>query len=73
MICPQLKPCPFCGGEAGIRILISPTQGNLFEPTCKNTVCKKGWGMLGRLFNTVEEAVKAWNRRVGRINKEASA
>ena len=60
-----LKPCPFCGGEAGIRMLISPAQGKLFEPTCKNTVCKKGWGMLGRLFDTADEAVKAWNRRVG--------
>lgn len=63
-----LKPCPFCGGEAGIRMLISPAQGKLFEPTCKNTVCKKGWGMLGRLFDTAEEAVEAWNGKDERGN-----
>ena len=64
----ELKPCPFCGGEAGIRILISPAQWKLFEPTCKNTACKKGWGMLGRLFDTAEEAAEAWNGRKEQSN-----
>lgn len=52
----KLKPCPFCGGEAYIVKL-----NILFDPIivgCKNCGCSV------KRTNEVEEAVRAWNRRV---------
>ena len=55
----ELKPCPFCGGEAEIfeyknkRFVPSiQYRGGCFE--CGQTVC---------LENTREDAIKAWNTR----------
>ena len=54
-----LKPCPFCGGEAKITLLI----GN-YGVGC--TKCP------GAVFNcrrqTKEEAIEAWNRRTNNGN-----
>jgi len=50
----ELKPCPFCGGEAEVKFFL----GNYF------VACK---GCPGSTFPykgmTEEEAVEAWNRR----------
>jgi len=52
----KLKPCPFCGGEAKLNLLL----GN-YCVTC--TEC------MGAIFPargmTKEEAIEAWNRRAG--------
>ena len=48
---PELKPCPFCGGE--IRLF----DTGYFWWTCKGCgVCSKG-------YYSKEKAIEAWNRR----------
>jgi Lar family restriction alleviation protein len=50
----ELKPCPFCGGEAGVM-----RYHHIKGAYCFCTVCKV------RMPNamTREEAIEAWNRR----------
>ena len=50
----ELKPCPFCGGEAEI----THYDGDGYLPHC--TKCA---GMVETWFKHEEEAVEAWNRR----------
>lgn len=57
----ELKPCPFCGGEAildngGVRY-------GEYKYECKNNFCQASY-MLGAIFYTEFEARQAWNRRV---------
>ena len=51
----DLKPCPFCGGEAKIR----ETDIGGFHVCCTNCPCDYGryW------FSTKRLAAIAWNRR----------
>ena len=56
----ELKPCPFCGGEASIRIHDYYDGVRLFMPKCK---CGAG---IVAVFRTEEEAVAAWNTRAER-------
>lgn len=59
----ELKPCPFCGGNARISSDTEATkdsQGRLWAFT---VVCDKCCGSSGLTFKP-EKAVEAWNRRV---------
>lgn len=61
----ELKPCPFCGGEAemgAVRSCYSHWEPEGFIPRCKNTKCI---GRVYRKFHTAKAARNAWNRRVG--------
>lgn len=89
----ELKPCPFCGGEADVHKRRSscrfyadskkgiPKNGTLEHMTeypdgrkvyvysksewgawCLDTACI---GRVGKVFPSKEEAIEAWNRRVG--------
>ena len=49
----ELKPCPFCGGKAGIYSLAKYEK----EVYCENC------GAVSNICMTKEEAVEAWNRR----------
>lgn len=49
----ELKPCPFCGGEASLHI------HDRYGVECDN--CSMG---LGCIKLTKEEAIQAWNTRV---------
>ena len=67
---PELKPCPFCGGEPEITEVIDRTPRNLeavgFGVKCDQCgiiVAKIDCGVTD-WFETDEEAAKAWNRRV---------
>lgn len=55
----ELKPCPFCGGEARIQ-----TFHFRYRVGCGTTGCIAG--RINRAFDTPEEAAAAWNRRAGR-------
>jgi len=48
----ELKRCPFCGGEAKIE------GYKIFWATCKECTTET------KVFDTKEEAIEAWNRRV---------
>lgn len=62
----ELKPCPMCGGEA---ITLYSSRNDKWAVACKE--CQL---LLGYLesdyygdyfeFNTQEEAIKAWNKRI---------
>ena len=51
---PELKPCPFCGGN-NIRICKLP----LPRAECLNIKCYA----LGTIADTEEQAIAAWNKR----------
>ena len=60
----ELKPCPFCGGEADMNFIV-PIGGNFntYMVGCLDVECRgTSFGMqLG--YRTVERAIEAWNRR----------
>lgn len=54
----ELKPCPFCGGESGIKeyqYYLYPVE---YVVCC--TCCHRETG----LCETKQQAIDAWNRRV---------
>ena len=55
MMPPELKPCPFCGGEAKINLFCGS-----YCATC--TICMGGVSPFPR--STKEETAEEWNRRV---------
>lgn len=52
---PELKPCPFCGGEAVVRAF---TISRSFVVCCED--CPIGFLVP---YDSEEEAVEAWNTR----------
>lgn len=63
----ELKPCPFCGGEAGINLI-----GNMYTKTRKAEVMCKTFGCcctqtVGAIRHDLEwcesAVIKKWNRR----------
>ena len=66
----ELKPCPFCGGKVSIH----PYSGLGFmlhhaheeNPECPIASYECDGGILGGvyIYDTEEQAVEAWNRRV---------
>ena len=55
----ELKPCPFCGGEAELNHSIT---GTYFDVVCKDPYCR-GFTRVCN-YSTEEKAIEAWNRRV---------
>lgn len=58
----ELKPCPFCDGEAKLTEHFGPYDGAPFRITCQKC------GARITDFER-EEAVAAWNRRVRNIGQ----
>ena len=54
----ELKPCPFCGGEAAVLTKYM-MFGNWYQPYCINYKCNT----KGENFATKKEAIEAWNKR----------
>lgn len=54
----ELKPCPFCGGEA----TLTKEYGRFFV-SCENDNCSVGVETTLWVSGTMDGAIKAWNRR----------
>ena len=75
MMNPELKPCPFCGGEAAIKYQDVYMSKAVFVHCikCKARVMEHFEGIVGfgksQRYQTKEEAtnrtIEAWNRRGG--------
>ena len=59
----ELKPCPFCGGEAEIfSWYIKGIANRLhYNVRCKDCGCTR----RSREYRTTKKAIEAWNRRAG--------
>lgn len=61
----ELKPCPFCGGQAEIRVYLASNGKKSYTVRCKS-MCAVTCGHVenGRWRATLKrEAIEAWNRR----------
>ena len=59
----ELKPCPFCGGEADCNNAGFLKNGKpMWAVECVNC------GMVTAFFYTDSEAIEAWNKRTERPN-----
>ncbi|MBR6029195.1 MAG: Lar family restriction alleviation protein [Clostridia bacterium] len=64
---PELKPCPFCGGEATVFVVgvpkgIHPDDVTvMYEVDCENKNCEVS--VCTMLYETKEKAAEVWNRR----------
>lgn len=58
----ELKPCPFCGGEA--KAMLDKCSGVYFIG-CSNDKCL-GFSAIGWSYETKYEAISAWNTRAER-------
>lgn len=56
----ELKPCPFCGGDAELKDL--ERQFDRWECSCNNPDCD---AIVATYGSTPEEAAEKWNRRAG--------
>lgn len=55
----ELKPCPFCGGEAETSHgLINYELWGVWCPTCKV--------QIGAIYNSEKQAIERWNTRAER-------
>ena len=57
---PELKPCPFCGGEA---LTIYWDGSKTYSVGCVNTFVCHGGTHTSKIYRTEQEAAEAWNRR----------
>lgn len=56
----ELKPCPFCGSEKCATRIHKNVYGDIWwEARCNNC----GAELSNKLFDTDEDAARAWNRR----------
>lgn len=63
----ELKPCPFCGGEAEIHE--ERLEGyTIFFVSCENNKCSVIVETMHRAGYTKAQAIEEWNRRAGDIN-----
>ena len=61
----ELKPCPFCGGKAHMKVIPHIPKGYDFIPQCLNPSC---CGRINKHWLTWEAAQNAWNRRANDEN-----
>ena len=76
----ELKPCPFCGGEARISSDYSSELGKtrwwLWHECCEHDGESRGYGSAlfpwfeTPWYDTEQEAVDAWNTRAERTCKQ---
>lgn len=54
----ELKPCPFCGGEACMQQHVFVGYSSTFGVVCLDCCCE-----TRQFYHTENEAEEAWNRR----------
>ena len=59
---PDLKPCPFCGGEASINFDSEAIVDSQWRHWAYNVVCDKCCATSGLAYS-IEMAIEIWNRR----------
>ena len=64
----ELKPCPFCGGEARVMYAMAEDGTRTISVICQS--CRTGIFRARSIpdewnaYKTADEAIEAWNRRV---------
>ena len=58
----ELKPCPFCGGDARVCADPTATRDTLGRKWAFNVCCDKCCATTGVAYS-VDKAIEAWNRR----------
>ena len=58
----DLKPCPFCGGEAKTEQVERIHYGTVYRVGCHTDGCR-GWWYESVLYRTEAKAIEAWNTR----------
>lgn len=60
----ELKPCPFCGGEAKlVPHTFFSEKTKKFETNCFGVQCKKCQTSGFQFWGCEKHAIEAWNRR----------
>ena len=59
---PKLKPCPFCGKPAILKIE-DDHHGEFFELGCPDKECVGNWAFYTEPIENLDASVKAWNTR----------
>lgn len=64
----ELKPCPFCGGEATLsQDAFEETDGfNEWAVSCENVPCRDRIGVSSWGYASQSAAIEAWNTRYWR-------
>ena len=60
----RIKPCPFCGGSAGVYELKGGKFPRYFTACVNGNCIASEVSIFGKKFWTRNEAIEAWNRRV---------
>ena len=55
-----LNPCPFCGGEASLKVSHHVPTGFDYTPMCNDKSCA---GRLSKKWSNINTAIYAWNKR----------
>lgn len=56
----ELRPCPFCGGKAQLRLEKDFKMHQAYKICCLSCPAR-----MEALFHSQWEAISAWNRRAG--------
>lgn len=64
----ELKPCPFCGGGAHIKEVVSAYE-MLYTVGCSDSECMGFETLYCR--TTMDDAAEAWNRRADECDRDA--
>lgn len=62
----ELKPCPFCGGEAHLFAMETIGTGVAYFVRCVGNKSKCAGPIRTKYCDTEERAVEVWNRRAER-------
>lgn len=65
----ELKPCPFCGGRAIMKIQKHIPNGYDYTPTCQDPSCA---GRLTKKWTNETVAIEAWNKRMSGSAEKSS-